>query len=380
MNDPTPKTHETGHDAPDAARNTRAAVYANGAALIGVLLFGIVATIFNPRALDAPEDAQIVTGEWASRYQARYEEGLFIRDPSIHVWSLLRYALFREGRPGVLIGEDGWLFTDEEFAYHADADAQIDHWLEYVTAVRDRLAGEDVTLVIALVPSKARVYADRLGRYRFPEYAVPRYGDFRDRLLERGIAAPDLASALSGVRPDADSFLRTDTHWTPEGASAAARALRDEVVRALDVSQAERQRFVREAGDVVRHEGDLLTFIPLGPFMDRFGPEPDTTVEYATSAREERELGLFDEISIPITLVGTSYSAGDLWDFAGAIAAAVDADVLNVATEGEGPFVPMQTYLDSDTLEQTPPAVVIWEIPERYLPVGYPPTPAMAAR
>ncbi len=378
MRNPTLKAHESELDAPDAAGKTSPAIFANGAALIGVLLFGIAATGFNPRTLDAPEDADIVTGEWATRYQSAYEDGLLIREPSVHFWALLRYAVFREGRPGVLIGENGWLFTDEEFAHHPGAADQIAHWLEYVTAVRDRLAEQDVGLVVALVPAKARIYPDRLGRYRFPDYAVPRYDEFRSRLVERGVPVPDLAAALSAVRPDADGFLRTDTHWTPEGALAAARALREDVVTALEASQAERRAFVREPGDTVRHEGDLLTFIPLGPFMNRFGPEPDTTVEYTTSAREEREVGLFDEISIPITLVGTSYSAGELWDFDGAVASTVDADVLNVATEGEGPFVPMQTYLDSDTLERSPPAVVIWEIPERYLPVEYPPTPARA--
>jgi alginate O-acetyltransferase complex protein AlgJ len=83
-------------------------------------------------------------------------------------------------------------------------------------------------------------------------------------------------------------------------------------------------------------------------------------------------LGLFDEVTIPVTLVGTSYSAGRPWNFDGALKEVLGADVLNVAAEGQGPLVPMQRYLDSPRFADAPPALVIWEIPERYvvLPQG----------
>jgi alginate O-acetyltransferase complex protein AlgJ len=47
--------------------------------------------------------------------------------------------------------------------------------------------------------------------------------------------------------------------------------------------------------------------------------------------------------------------------------AAVGADVVNFAEEGHGPFAPMADYLDSDLAKNTPPKVVIWEFPVRYL-------------
>ena len=70
-----------------------------------------------------------------------------------------------------------------------------------------------------------------------------------------------------------------------------------------------------------------------------------------------------------MALVGTSYSAGEAWDFAGALREALGADVLQAAQEGEGPFEPMSDYLEDDAFLQTPPRLVVWEIPERYLPV-----------
>ena len=41
--------------------------------------------------------------------------------------------------------------------------------------------------------------------------------------------------------------------------------------------------------------------------------------------------------------------------------------VLNLAEEGKGPIAPMRAFLDSATLRDTPPEVVIWEFPIRYL-------------
>lgn len=66
-------------------------------------------------------------------------------------------------------------------------------------------------------------------------------------------------------------------------------------------------------------------------------------------------------------LVGTSYSANELWDFPGALRKHLGRDLINVAEEGDGPLVPMVSYLNSSDFENHPPQVVIWEFPERYL-------------
>ncbi|MFW5688807.1 MAG: alginate O-acetyltransferase AlgX-related protein [Spirochaetota bacterium] len=343
-----------------------------GIALLLLLVFGLVASALNPNLFERHDGADLVTGEWTSRYQADYEGGLLIQEPSTHLWSLARWVLFGEGRPGVVVGSDGWLFTREEFLYYEDEARQVEHCLDYSSTVRDTLAESGIELVVALVPAKARIHEERLGRRPLPSYTRDRYANFRAALVERGIAAPDLAAALAAVGPGEEAFLRTDTHWTPAGASAAAEALAADIASVLERTSASRISYVRRRGETVVHEGDLLSFIPLGPFQERFGPEPDRVASVTTQATSEPDVGLFGEIEIPVTLVGTSYSAGELWDFAGAIQRSVEADVLNVAVSGEGPFVPMRDYLESETIRDTPPRVVVWEIPERYLPVSYP--------
>jgi alginate O-acetyltransferase complex protein AlgJ len=85
-----------------------------------------------------------------------------------------------------------------------------------------------------------------------------------------------------------------------------------------------------------------------------------------TAAVEPTAAGLFDQPTIPVVLVGTSYSAGELWNLEGALKTAVGADVLNVAKQGQGPLAPMQDLLDGPVIEQVRADVVVWEIPERY--------------
>jgi alginate O-acetyltransferase complex protein AlgJ len=119
------------------------------------------------------------------------------------------------------------------------------------------------------------------------------------------------------------------------------------------------------------HEGDLLNYIPLGSLQERIGPTCDSIYERQTTQQGESSGGLFGSSTIPVTLVGTSYSANSLWNFEGALKASLGSDVLNVANQGEGPVVPMREYLAGADFRDTPPELVIWEIPERFIPVAY---------
>ena len=78
---------------------------------------------------------------------------------------------------------------------------------------------------------------------------------------------------------------------------------------------------------------------------------------------------LFADRQIPVALVGTSYSANPNWNFLGALQQALRSDVANYAEDGHGPILPMLKYLQSDEFKNSAPQVLIWEFPERYLPM-----------
>lgn len=342
-----------------------------GVFMILFLITGLIISFLNPATFEAPEEKSIMTGEWTQAYSANFDAQLPLREPAVQTWGVLAYALFGEGRRGVLIGDEGWLYTTEEFTYYRNEAAETQAKLAFIQEVQALLAEQDTQLVIALVPAKARIYADSLGRYSLPSYTAERYEHFRTRVEALGIIAPDLVTALAESRVHDDVFLRTDTHWTPYGAAVAAEALAERIEREDLLPSFGNEIYETRRVEAVTFEGDLFNFIPLGPLQSRLGPEPDQLQEYETVRTSEANIGLFDDVQIPVVLVGTSYSANERWHFGGMLKEALGADVLNVAKEGIGPFLPMSEYLQSDVFRERPPEVVIWEIPERYIPMPY---------
>ncbi len=338
----------------------------SGLALALVLAAGAALALANPAVFSSPGTGKLLDGGWTGAYERRFEEGLALRKPAVAFWSLLRYGLFAEGNRGVLLGDDGWLFTAEEFQEARELDPALRLDLATVREVRDELRGRGLSLVVALVPAKARVYPDRLGRYALPARAEGRYRELQELLAGLGLPAPDLLGPLWEARRRGEVFLRTDTHWTPLGAGAAAEALAETVAGILREAGSPRARFASSDGPPSEYRGDLLNFLPLGPFEKLLGPRPDIVLPRLTAAVEPEPGGLFDQPAIPVVLVGTSYSAGKLWNLEGALKTAAQADVLNVAEQGQGALAPMRALLAGTVLENVQADVVLWEIPERY--------------
>src|SRR5262245_47878334 len=125
------------------------AAYANGSMLWGakgsaLQETGSVAALFN--------------GSITSHIDTLYKTSLPHRDPSIGLVGMLRYLAFEEGRRGVIVGTDGWLFSDEEFMLPTDEGKAISQAAKEIAAVRDRLASAGVKLLVVPLPAKADLY------------------------------------------------------------------------------------------------------------------------------------------------------------------------------------------------------------------------------
>lgn len=335
-----------------------------------ILLCGVILSFMNPGFRNPPETGlrPFLQGDWTTAYQNNYEEELTVRDFARNVWGFIRYVLFKEGEDGIVVGRDNWLFTAEEFTIYGNRQQQVKTTINYITKVQQELSEQGVHLVIAAVPAKLRVYPEYLGRNGIPEELENRYRFFLSELSGAGVPAPDILSALEKEKESRRMFLRTDTHWTPNGASAAAEKISETVIPLLEQESVSRGDIVRERGDTISYRGDLFNFLPLGAFQDRVGPPPEQVETFTYVKKDGRQQSLFGEIETPVALVGTSYSAGELWNFAGALEAALDVDVINMATEGDGPFIPMQGFIEElKSRDDFNPEVVVWEIPERYL-------------
>ncbi len=51
----------------------------------------------------------------AKAVETHYDEEFPIKRLGTNLWAALDFKLFNEGRPGVVLGRDQWLYSDEEF-------------------------------------------------------------------------------------------------------------------------------------------------------------------------------------------------------------------------------------------------------------------------
>lgn len=309
-----------------------------------------------------PAREAILKGTWAAKFEKNYGEVIPAYTPSRNLWGGIEFSLFRQGRKGVVIGENGWLFSDEEFSCLPGAAENMKANMEFIADVRDQLAQKGTQLAIVVVPAKARVYQDQLGKHTLPACRESVYSDTLKFIAGHGIPATDLLAAMQNSAERDTLYLKTDTHWTPQGARFAAQAL----APAIDTTKIEKKEFATIQNGTQPHEGDLLRYLP-GVRNDVLKPDDLAVVSTAESGEGVDDSALFSDSTPLVTLVGTSYSANELWNFEGFLKEALHADILNMADEGMGPFTVMDKYLASPIWTDTPPRLVIWEIPERYM-------------
>ena len=308
--------------------------------------------------------APLVDGSISERAEAELESGIPVRTVALRVTATLKYLLFRTGNDGVVVGRDGWLYTREEFEHHPSDVAVLTSRLEFIGDVSDALADVGVELLVTIIPSKARIVTEPLPA-RWANLGLhPRYDTALDWLATRGIATIDIQNVLGSIP---DPFLRADTHWTPSGAREVAAAIAAAVSELGVGTAAPPTLYETRAAEPIEVAGDLISFIPVGPLAPLLGLGPQSIRTTETIQTSVPSLGLFDTPQIPVTLIGTSFSADERWNFIGELKRELGMDVLNISAEAVGPFVPMVDYLTGPALAEVRPELVVWEIPERYL-------------
>ncbi|MBO6792244.1 MAG: hypothetical protein JJ894_17155 [Dinoroseobacter sp.] len=322
----------------------------------GVALIGAWSAAQTDWSLPAP----FTDGASQDALQDAFDARVVIRDWSITAWGIALWLVFGQTSPGAVPGIEGWLFSDEEFLAQPGFETRLESAIARILSVQEQLASQDTPLVIALLPDKARIMADKLRSPRAPVVEA-RYDYVLTALRRSGIEVLDLRPVLAGAREDAPVYLKTDTHWTPHGARAVAEALAPQIIALTEASTT----FVTEATFAEMREGDLMRYLPLGARAADFGFPPEPVEGFATAGGAAGGLGLFGDPPPAGVLVGTSYSADPLWHFDGWLKQATGVDFLNQAEQGGGPFPPMDVLLNAQGADSL--AVVVWDVPERYL-------------
>ena len=203
------------------------------------------------------------------------------------------------GNEDAYIGRDGWLF------YRKDIDSLTGHGfldpavlarraaggselvappqpdpIKAIVDFRDQLASRGIDLIVMPVPIKPTVYPERFSaRYEGRTGVVQNssFKAFLERLEREGVTCLDVAPLLAEAKsaaPDRPLYLKTDTHWTPEGMELAATALASLARSTVPLPPAI-DRFSAIATEVTAL-GDVAGMLKLPPERRIFPPETVT--------------------------------------------------------------------------------------------------------
>ncbi len=325
-----------------------------------------LASMPNLFRFSAASETTFLNGKLTHAIEKHYDKGFPVKELGTNAWAALEYGLFGEGRPGVVIGRDGWLFTSEEFKPAIKPNQVEDNW-KLISGVRDELQRRGIQLQVVLLPAKARLYPEFVAEQRPVAQQQALYDQARERLDQLGLQGADLFDVLEDGKSQGLVFLRTDTHWTPLGAELAARAVAEDLLQRKLWQQGELSYDTRKVGSET-HKGDLLSYLPLDPYFAAMQPAKEPLEKRLTEQiGEGGGDDLFGDSAPQVALVGTSYSANPKWNFLGALRQALGSDLYNYAEDGHGPLVPMLRLLAKGEEETRDLKLVLWEVPERYL-------------
>jgi alginate O-acetyltransferase complex protein AlgJ len=234
-----------------------------------------------------------------------------------------------------------------------------------VRNVAERMRERGIALVVTVVPDKARIQNATLGHAPRAAQTLTRYRDFAAALHAQGVEIVDLNAALAQAAQAGPVFFRTDTHWNQAGAAIAAKA----VAAAAHLPPSTEYRTEAEP-DLSDGPGDLVRLMSLETLPDRWAPWlrplPDRQhLEHTVPAEPPADSGglLDDTPAVPVALIGSSFSLNG--NFAGRLEEALHAQVANFGRLGGGFAGAARDYFDGAAIKETPPRLLVWEIPER---------------
>jgi alginate O-acetyltransferase complex protein AlgJ len=295
--------------------------------------------------------------------------------------------------PSFTIGKNGFIFEGLPDIARWDLEAMritahLDKQIDVIHAINKVLKKRNIKLVVTLVPMVHTIYANQLpdGFVR-PRFLRTLYGNIHTRLNQLGVETPNLEQAFL-QHPSRKTlidplFMRADHHWSPTGALEAARVIGSYIQAKYPALLAgiPEVRYSMRLQERKMYWNIASLYKKLPP-LERAKVQRDAirTPEFSLIPNSGSGgdagglgLGLFTDTTPRLVEVGTSFSHTPEFGFVGGLAQYLSRDVLNASRGGVGTFIPMAEYLASDSYQEHPPAMIIWEIPERLMSGGMTP-------
>ena len=308
--------------------------------------------------------------------------GRFRRGMAKTVWGLLvfavggllttgAYAKADEAVAAGILGKDQWLFYRYELTDSSDRDATLQS-IALIGQFNKVLKANGVTLAVAMVPIKMRIYSEHLpDGIQINPYMDSNYSRMVTALAQAGVHVIDLNTPFLN-HPQRLSpsplFYRLDTHWSLAGAMAAAEVVKAEVdrnpaLRSVVAKAPIKEYSVAYGSRKIPSAGrDLIEQLPTNSI--KFPYEQITPV--SVTPKLPVSTSLIGHVEPPsIALLGSSYSK-DWTGFADGLRYYLQRDVFSMGIGADqGSWVAMETYLRDDSYQNAPPKLLIWEMPER---------------
>ena len=271
-------------------------------------------------------------------------------------------------------GKDGFIFSglaDLNWFVKSQkpSEARVDASINLIAQINKVLAKRNIKLVFTMVPMVERIYENKLPNgFKLGAPLKTFYSRRLPALKNAGVFAPDLNTAFmtSGKRYDAQfpMYMRQDNHWSSIGGVEASRV----------VAQAIRGKYANILETLPEVKYDMEWSEP-----EEFNGNYYRTLPETERAKLQRELfkpvnflaqpssDLLGERTPGIAVVGTSFSENRQFGFVEGLAYHLSKETVNNAESGKGPWTPLFDYLNSDSFQNTPPKILVWEFPEAFM-------------
>lgn len=139
-----------------------------------------------------------------------------------------------------VVGKNGWLFYENEFNPLIE-ERGVNNSIKIIEEFKDKLQTKGISLVLTLVPVKARIYSEYLpDSVKWGKAQDDRYKNWSQQIKTSGIHFVDLNTAFlnTPVRSsETPLFYRLDSHWSPVGVEIAAQTISSNLAAIPEIDQ-----------------------------------------------------------------------------------------------------------------------------------------------
>jgi len=275
--------------------------------------------------------------------------------------NLLSYKLLSEGK-------DDWIFrTSNDYKYDFSLN---DKTIAHLRTLNAGLEKRGTHLIVALLPTRGMVNYTHISQADLSTYKIPTqntlWSGYKDRVAQLEKSGIDTVAVEEAAINEILFFYKQDHHWRPEGAQLMAKNVASKI-KALPVyKDLPISGFKTEKHKDAAYKG---TFTKVYKTLCGYNLQPQNVPVFETThTQPSDEQDLFGDSQAAVVLVGTSNSvnATSRANFDGFLKENLQTDVLNLSETGGGADDAMLKFLASDGFRNTPPKILIWELPVYY--------------